>query len=171
MQQRPTHSLPARVSLLLLAALATGCSLDAGTHAHATTTATALARGHQPCPPEDASAVVRLVNDVRKRSGLRLLGTDTYLARFAGTRSAAMAAESRLSHRGWESALRKAGLVDDTLGENVAYNYATPDAVMGGWMRSPGHRANILRPDFKRIGVGCVVDARGHRWWTQDFAG
>jgi uncharacterized protein YkwD len=38
-------------------------------------------------------------------------------------------------------------------------------------MESPGHRANILRGDFKRIGVGCVVDERGHRWWTQDFAG
>src|SRR6185369_17387712 len=131
--------------------------------AHATTTAT-LASGHRLCPADDLSAVVRLVNDVRKRSGLRLLGSDTYLARFASTRSAAMAAESRLSHRGWESALRRAGLVDDALGENVAYNFPTPDAVMRGWMESPGHRANILRRDFKRIGVGCVVDARGHRW-------
>ena len=91
--------------------------------------------------------------------------------RAADNRSAAMAAESRLSHRGWDAALRKAGLTDDALGENVAYNYATPEAVMRGWMQSPGHRANILRPDFKRIGIGCVVDARGHRWWTQDFAG
>ena len=38
-------------------------------------------------------------------------------------------------------------------------------------MRSPGHRANILHPVSKRIGVGCVIDERGHRWWTQDFAG
>lgn len=158
------------MSLLLLSALAAGCSLGDATRAHATTTAT-LASGHQPCPTNDASLVVRLVNDVRKRNGLRLLGTDTYLTRFAGTRSAAMAAESRLSHRGWDAALRKAGLTDDALGENVAYNYATPEAVMRGWMQSPGHRANILRPDFKRIGIGCVVDARGHRWWTQDFAG
>jgi uncharacterized protein YkwD len=170
-QRRPTHSLPARVSVLLLTVLTAGCTIGAGTRAHATTTSATLAHGHQPCPPEDVSAVIRLVNDVRKQSGLRLLGTDTYLGRFASTRSSAMAAESRLSHRGWESALRKAGLVDDMLGENVAYNYATPDAVMRGWMQSPGHRANILRPDFKRIGVGCVVDARGHRWWTQDFAG
>ncbi len=168
-QRRPTRYLP-RVSALLLSVLAAGCSLGETPRAHATTTA-ALASGHQPCPTEDASMVVRLVNDVRKRSGLRLLGTDTYLAHFAGTRSAAMAAESRLSHGGWEKALRKAGLVDDALGENVAYNYATPEAVMRGWMQSPGHRANILRPAFKRIGIGCVVDARGHRWWTQDFAG
>ena len=156
--------------MLVLTAVAAGCSLAGETRAHATTTAT-LANGHQLCPADDVAAVIRFVNNSRKRSGLRLLGTDTYLARFATTRSAAMAAESRLSHSGWESALRRAGLVDDALGENVAYNYATPDAVMRGWMESPGHRANILRPDFKRIGVGCVVDARGHRWWTQDFAG
>ncbi|MEO6028341.1 MAG: CAP domain-containing protein, partial [Candidatus Binatia bacterium] len=131
------------MSVVLLTALAAGCSFGGSTRAHATTTA-ALASGHQPCPTEDASMVVRLVNDVRKRSGRRLLGTDTYLARFAGRRSAAMAAESRLSHRGWDAALRKAGLADDALGENVAYNYATPEAVMRGWMQSPGHRANIL---------------------------
>jgi uncharacterized protein YkwD len=160
----------ARAGALALVILATGCSLGAGTRAHATTTAP-LAKGHRLCPSEDLQAVVQIVNGIRKRNGLRLLGTDTHLARFASTRSAAMAAESRLSHRGWERALRNAGLVDEQLGENVAYNYDTPDAVVRGWMRSPGHRANILRPAFNRVGVGCVVDARGHRWWTQDFAG
>jgi uncharacterized protein YkwD len=160
----------ARAGSLLLAIITAGCGLGAGTRAHATTTGP-LAKGHRLCSPEDVSAVIEIVNGIRRRNGLRLLGTDTHLARFASTRSAAMAAESRLSHGGWDRALRKSGLVDDQLGENVAYNYDTPDEVMRGWMRSPGHRANILRPAFKRIGVGCVVDARGHRWWTQDFAG
>jgi uncharacterized protein YkwD len=157
------------VALALAAALA-GCSLGAeATRAHATLAP--LAAGHRVCPSEDLSAVVREVNLIRRRSGLYQLGTDTYLARFATSRSAAMARDNRLSHRGWERALRRAGLEDDALGENVAYNYDTPRAVIDGWMRSPGHRANILRPTFKRIGVGCVIDGRGHRWWTQDFAG
>jgi uncharacterized protein YkwD len=164
-----SHSIARAVGLVLVV-LAAGCSLGAGTRAHATTTGP-LAKGHRLCPSEDLHAVVQIVNGLRRRSGLHLLGTDAHLTRFASTRSAAMAAESRLSHSGWERALRKAGLVDDQLGENVAYNYDTPDAVVRGWMQSPGHRDNILRPDFKRIGVGCVVDARGHRWWTQDFAG
>ena len=158
-----------RLSTLVLAALAAGCSLGGGYRAHATPAA--LAARHRSCPAADTSAVVQLVNDVRRRAGLRLLGSDPRLAHFAASRSATMADERRLSHSGWESGLRKAGLVDDALGENVAYNYDTPAAVMQGWMRSPGHRANILRPVFKRIGVGCVIDERGHRWWTQDFAG
>lgn len=125
----------------------------------------------RPCPAADTSGVVTRVNEARRSAGLPGLGTDANLARIAAARSASMAFERRLSHRGWEHALRRAGLRDDALGENVAYNYADAEAVMGGWMQSPGHRANILRPAFKRIGVGCVIDDRGHRWWTQDFAG
>jgi uncharacterized protein YkwD len=37
-------------------------------------------------------------------------------------------------------------------------------------MTSPGHRANILNPDFGRLGVG-VHDAPGGPWWVQDFVG
>jgi uncharacterized protein YkwD len=159
----------ARLSTLVLVAVATGCSLGAGSRAHATTAA--VAAGQRPCPAADLSTVVQLVNDTRRRAGLHQLDTDTPLARFANSRSAAMAAEHLLSHSGWENAIRRAGLVDNALGENVAYNYATPDAVMKGWMRSPGHRSNILHRTFKRLGVGCVIDERGHRWWTQDFAG
>ena len=158
-----------RATTLAVVAWIAGCGFGTGNRAHAITAP--LATGHRFCSAEDLSAVVREVNGVRRSAGLHALGTDTYLARFANGRSAAMAAENRLSHRGWEDGLRRAGLVDDALGENVAYNYATPGAVMEGWMQSPGHRANILRPTFKRIGVGCVIDARGHRWWTQDFAG
>ena len=130
-----------------------------------------LAPGHRFCSADDLSAVVQEVNVLRRKYGLRQLGNDTYLARFARSRSAAMAAERRLSHTGYEQALRQAGLEDDSIGENVAYNFDTPEAVMEGWLASPGHRDNILRPAYKRIGVGCVIDDRGHRWWTQDFAG
>jgi uncharacterized protein YkwD len=160
--------LTVRASTFLLALVSTGCAFGGD---RGPTPPRAMAAGHRSCPSGETAAVVALVNDVRHRAGLRFLGDDKYLARFAATRSAEMADDRRLSHTGWESGLRKAGLTDDALGENVAYNYATPDAVMEGWMQSPSHRANILRPIYKRIGVGCVIDDRGHRWWTQDFAG
>ncbi len=153
--------------MLALACAATGCATG-GARADATMADRFVAHA---CPPADVDAVVRLVNDVRRRTGLRALAHDADLARIAAARSAAMASQRRLSHQGWERTLRGAGLRDDQLGENVAYNYESAVAVMEGWMESPGHRANILRRDFKRIGVGCVVDERGHRWWAQDFAG
>ena len=157
-----------RSGTIVLAVLLAGCSL-ASSHAHANTAP--VRAGHRPCATEALRDVAARVNEVRDRAGLRRVGFDTALARYAGTRSASMAADHTLSHRGWERGLRRAGFVDDALGENVGYNYDTPADVMTAWMRSPGHRANILRPVFRRIGVGCVIDERGHRWWTQDFAG
>lgn len=40
-------------------------------------------------------------------------------------------------------------------GENVAYGYRTGRSVVrDGWMRSKGHRANILRRDYRLMGIG-----------------
>ncbi|WP_248782418.1 CAP domain-containing protein [Saccharothrix syringae] len=53
-------------------------------------------------------------------------------------------------------------------GENVAFGQESAVQVVEAWMRSTPHRANVLRPDFTRIGVGLVLTADGH-WWTQNF--
>ncbi len=126
-----------RLCLLVLAMLVAGCGIDGS---RASATAASGTGAWRPCPSEDASDVVERVNDVRRRVGLRALASDPRIAQIATTRSAAMAAERRLSHRGWERALREAGLRDDQLGENVAYNYGSAAAVMDGWMESVSHR-------------------------------
>jgi hypothetical protein len=38
-------------------------------------------------------------------------------------------------------------------GENLAINFTDTNVVFGAWMASPGHRDNILNPNFKEIGV------------------
>ena len=53
-----------------------------------------------------------------------------------------------------------------TVGENVAYGQPTPAAVMIAWMNSPGHRANILHPDWTHIGMGV---AKATPYWAQVF--
>jgi uncharacterized protein YkwD len=65
-----------------------------------------------------------------------------------------------------------AGYRWSTWGENIATGYATPRAVVSGWMHSAGHCRNILDPAFRDVGVGVV--ARGVRpyrgaTWTEDF--
>jgi uncharacterized protein YkwD len=48
------------------------------------------------------------------------------------------------------------------LGENLAwgsYQLATPKAIVRSWMHSPEHRANILNPRFREIGIGVVAGA------------
>lgn len=166
--ERRERRITGRGATIVVAILLAGCGL-ASSHAHANTAP--LHARHRPCPADDLQDVVARVNEVRARAGLRHVGFDGALARYAATRSASMASVHTLSHQGWERGLRRAGFVDDALGENVAYNYATPAEVMTAWMRSPGHRANIMRGVFRRVGIGCVIDDRGHRWWTQDFAG
>lgn len=56
----------------------------------------------------------------------------------------------------------------DPAGENVAFGQETPHQVMEAWLRSRPHRANILNPEFRTIGVGLLHNADGH-WWTQNF--
>ncbi len=48
--------------------------------------------------------------------------------------------------------------------ENIAYGYRTPEAVVEGWLNSPGHRANIMNCNLKDIGVGHF-----ETYWTQNF--
>jgi uncharacterized protein YkwD len=36
---------------------------------------------------------------------------------------------------------------------------ATPVRALEGWMESPGHRANILRPEFTEVGVGIAYES------------
>jgi len=46
---------------------------------------------------------------------------------------------------------------------------STPQAIVNGWMNSPGHRANILSCDSHDLGVGYVVDPNRGAIWTQLF--
>lgn len=57
-------------------------------------------------------------------------------------------------------------------GENIAYvtDFPTAEKIMKMWMDSPGHRENILRPEFTEIGVGVVKSGRtGATYFCQVF--
>ena len=57
------------------------------------------------------------------------------------------------------------------VGENVGCAQpARAKVIHDAWMASPGHRANILRPEFTHIGIGWAVTKNGIAFATQDFA-
>lgn len=68
-----------------------------------------------------------------------------------------------------------------TLGENIGWgtlSLAQPAALVRAWMKSPGHRANILNPQFREIGIGIAVgvpladpslDGQAGATYTTDF--
>ena len=53
-------------------------------------------------------------------------------------------------------------------GENIAAGQRNPTQVVSEWMNSPGHRANILTPDFGYMGVGFLYSSPAY--WVQMFA-
>ncbi len=58
-------------------------------------------------------------------------------------------------------------------GENIAYGYPSPDAVMEGWLDSDGHCSNIMSANYAEIGIGYYPGEAGLRsnahFWTQNF--
>lgn len=67
--------------------------------------------------------------------------------------------------------LKRSGYRWRTYGENIGYN-STPDAMFKAWMRSDGHRKNIVNGAFREIGIGTYTgNYRGFRttMYTADF--
>ena len=118
--------------------------------------------------------VVALTNNRRRNHGCNNLARNAALDTAAQTHTRKMANRNRLDHQlpGEPSLgvrVRRAGYNWTLVGENIAYGWATPRAVVRGWMNSRPHRRNILNCRYRHIGVGYAVSARGVPYWTQDF--
>lgn len=115
--------------------------------------------------------VIRLVNEIRGKNGLKALNLDWELSRVARIKSQDMKDNRYFAHNSpiYGSPfqmIRNFGISFRSAGENIARGYATPQAVVNGWMNSSAHRANILNASYTHIGVGYV--AQGN-YWTQMF--
>ncbi|MGW7691088.1 CAP domain-containing protein [Streptomyces asiaticus] len=121
-----------------------------------------------------ASEVIALTNAERAAARLAPLAPDPRLTAAAQAHSDDMVARDFYSHTGpeghqpWDRA-RAAGATHRGIGENIACGQRSPEEVVRGWMNSPGHRANILKPDFTHIGVGHATGSRAGTYWTQVF--
>ncbi|MFI6760647.1 CAP domain-containing protein [Micromonospora sp. NPDC050417] len=117
--------------------------------------------------------VVEIVNQERAANGCGTVSINTKLAEAARLHSEDQAVHDKMSHEGSDGSsfvdrAREAGYANP-MSENVAMGYATPAAVMDGWMNSQGHRTNILNCDAKAIGVGIAANSAGRLYWTQVF--
>jgi uncharacterized YkwD family protein len=116
--------------------------------------------------------VIRLVNIERSKHGLAPLKANWELSRVARMKSQDMKSKGFFSHYSPTygspfDMMKKFGFNFYSAGENIAMGQRTPQEVMTAWMNSPGHRANILKADFKEIGVGLAKD--GAMYWPQMF--
>ena len=112
--------------------------------------------------------VIRLTNKERKKEGLAPLETNSSAMEYAQIRAEEIS--NKFSH------IRPGGKDSDYDGlyfmENIASGSRSPEAVVTGWMNSPGHRATLLS-DYTEagdmIGVGCYKAENGTLYWTQEF--
>jgi len=130
-------------------------------------------------------AVLRLVNDARRRGGTcgkqrfapaPPLAWNDKLAVAALAHSRDMAAHDYFAHvdgSGGAVAQRASryGYPWRVIGENIAAGLGSPQQVVAGWLASPGHCANILSPDFAEMSAAYAIndEAAMEIYWTQVF--
>jgi uncharacterized protein YkwD len=126
--------------------------------------------------------VLKLVNIERSNAnnGLQPLELSGKLNQIAYEHSQDMALSDYFSHTGVNGSspqdrATKGGYQYSRFGENIAAGYVTPKEVVEAWMTSDGHRANILNPNYKEMGIGYyeLLNDTGNvnynYYWTQDF--
>ncbi len=117
--------------------------------------------------------VLKIMNLEREKEGLPPLTSLPELQKATDTRAMELVelfSHSRPDGSKWSTVFNEIDLpIYRTAGENIAAGYATPEAVMVGWMDSPGHRGNILGADFTHAGVGHHYQSGSdyRNYWTQ----
>ncbi|MBA4117717.1 MAG: hypothetical protein C0514_02325 [Candidatus Puniceispirillum sp.] len=143
-----------------------------------------------PSQEDEERSFFDLTNARRQEHGLGLLTWNPLLAQIAREHSQKMADTFTFAHdiEGKSFGDRIEGRYNGSMaGENLymstaAYKVSergiTPSSVkyssmaeaVEGLMNSPGHRENILKPEFNELGVGIIVTALGgQKYWTQVF--
>lgn len=119
------------------------------------------------------SKMVNLVNGERAKVGFGLLEADPRLTEVAHQHSRDMFNRGYFSHYAPEGLspfdrLNQAGISFTVAGENLAYA-PNVDIAHTGLMNSPGHRANILSPDYHKIGIGIIDGGIYGEMFVQEF--
>ena len=124
-------------------------------------------------------AIYKQVNEQRVKAGLSPLSYSDTMQKYARMKSEDMAKNNYFDHKDKSGKLmsdkmKADGVQYSAWGENIAYISGISDPTelanmfMKNWMNSPGHRANILSPNFKSIGVG-VYKSGTKVYATQEF--
>jgi len=120
-----------------------------------------------PAEVKYGNKIINVVNSIRDRNDRVELRKNRCLQRFANKQAARMANQRRLFHQDLGKIQRACGV--GFVGENVARGNITANQMVGLWMNSPGHRANILFRQYRLTGVG--ARRGGGQWWAAQVFG
>ncbi|HEY6836584.1 MAG TPA: CAP domain-containing protein [Gaiellaceae bacterium] len=129
-------------------------------------------------PTSGELALLQAMNAARHAHGLAPLRIDSRLQRTACRHSVAMIRTDTFAHGAFAARIRRAGVRAPRIGENLAWasgSLAAAQSLVNLWLASPEHRANLLRPGYRTVGVGERTGTfEGHAGAivvTTDFAG
>jgi uncharacterized protein YkwD len=122
------------------------------------------------------SSLLNTMNAVRSSHGLPALRVDSHLVRAARGHSSDMLRRQYFAHGSVAGRAVAAGARGPLFGEDLAWATGlTAQWVVDRWLASPSHRAVLLRPGFRRVGLGIVfgtfIGHGGAGVVTADFAG
>jgi uncharacterized protein YkwD len=130
-----------------------------------------------PKADEFAQQSILLVNQARSEAGLEPLTESPVLSEVAEAYSRRMATEGFYGHEDPQGKrasdrIAEAGYLAQMSAENIASGQPDAQTVVEGWLNSPGHRANIMNPEFREIGAGYAYTQTPpyHHYWTHLFA-
>lgn len=120
------------------------------------------------------NSMINLVNQERSKVGLISLSFNSSLREIARLHSADMFSQGYFAHHSPDDKdvadrAKDIGYSFQVIGENLAYA-PTLQLAHQGLMNSPGHRANILGEDYKKIGIGIARSDEYGLMITQNFS-
>lgn len=112
-----------------------------------------------------SSKLLSLHNKQRELRGRTSLTIDNYLEKYAQKHAEWMASKHNLQHSDISVLMGKY----HAAGENIAWNQEDELEVVNAWMKSPGHRENIMNRQFSKVGFGVAQAGDGSLFWCTVF--
>lgn len=118
--------------------------------------------------------VIELTNKEREKQGLEPLKANWQVSRVARYKARDMRDNNYFEHKSPTygspfQMMRDFNISFTAAGENIAAGQSTPQSVVDAWMKSKGHRKNILSSKYTQIGVGYVNGGSYGHYWSQMF--
>lgn len=118
--------------------------------------------------------ILKEVNIEREKNHLKPLKIDSRLNKIAVIKAKDMAKDKKMSHTSKKfgatfNLIKKENIHFTKAAENIASGHKTPEFVTERWLKSKGHRKNILERDYRFIGIGKATDNNGKIYWVQIF--
>ena len=120
---------------------------------------------------QDELKLVQIINDYRVNHGLNALEIVNHISFKSLEHNDYMIDNNVVNHDFFDQ--RAENIIEvlgaTKVGENIAYNFSTPNAALYAWLNSPGHKAN-LDGDYTHFGISITVNPiNGKKYYTNMF--